>query len=324
MFESTDLFSNPTRPEICIEQHGNVFFDCNRVAVGVTEQFIENADTYHERYFDRLDFLELIENILTLAKIECDKPLLCLDIGSGSGCSVLATAKLLPNANIIASDISPQLLNILGSYIANNDDIKDRIKSYCFDLHVPFFKANCFDLVIGTAILHHLIDPYEALKNIAISLKVGGKIALVEPLESGHLVLSIIYDQVLDVLKNLGHENGVLAQLMHAMRLDIQARLGVPKVQSWTAFLDDKWVFNPDYLNTLSRQLHMSRVEIFPNSKNVTNVFESAFRSLINDSGNGHLELPPEVIAVVREFDKDISLELKKSLCPTGIIIFTK
>lgn len=318
------LFASLLLPHIRVIKKRNVFLHSEWSQSSVTDQFIEHADIYHARYFNRLDFLNLADQYLTAANVNRQRPLLCLDIGSGGGSSVFASAKLLPNASIIASDISPQLLELLSTFVQSQPELRGRITSYCFDLHVPFFQKNIFDLIVGAAIMHHLLDPYEALKNIVSSLKPGGKIILVEPLEAGSLILVVLFEKILEVLKEIQDDQGPMANLMRAMRLDIQSRLGVPVQKPWTQFLDDKWVFDMPYLRNLAEKLELSKVSVMPSPLDVTKVYEETFQSLLRDSGNGNIPVPAAVTAVVQAFDQEIGANLKRKMCPTGIIVFTK
>ena len=312
------------REGVRVSKRNNFYIDVNWAPAGVTEQFTQDASTYHERYFNRLDFVDLMDRCFRLARIERTAALAVLDIGSGGGSSVFASAKLLPNATLVASDISPQLLDFLADFVATDEALAAAITTCCFDLHVPFFAAGQFDVVVGSAILHHLLDPYAALKNVVYALKPGGKLILIEPLEAGSLLQMSLFEQVLKALRKLGQSEGALVTLMRAMRTDIRARLGAPVQQAWTGVLDDKWVFDEPYLMDLADQLELSRVEVYPAQADLTNVYESAFRGLIVESGNAGVEVPDAVLAVVREFDRGISEELKARFAPTGILIFTK
>jgi SAM-dependent methyltransferase len=81
---------------------------------------------------------------------------------------------------------------MLAAFVESRDELRGRIKSFCFDLHRRFFRPEAFDVVIGAAILHHLLDPRAALINVSGSVKPGEKIILVEPLEAGSLLLTSI------------------------------------------------------------------------------------------------------------------------------------
>jgi len=303
---------------------GDLFIDENWKLEGVTSQFVEDADTYHDRYFDRLDFLNLTDRCFTLAGIDYAKKLTVLDIGSGGGSSVFSTAKLLVNAEVVASDISLPLLKKVTEFVAKKDVLRARIAAVAFDLHRQVFKDSQFDMIVGMAILHHLVNPLDALKNVVTSLKVGGQIILVEPLEGGHLALLTLYDQILLVLQNLHLEEDRLAKLISALRFDYQARMGVPIIQEWTPHLDDKWIFGEAYLERLRRDLGLASIKIYPAQSQMRYLFETTFRSLLSDSGNSNLDIPPDVVRVIKDFDLGISNELKKRLCPTGIIVMTK
>jgi SAM-dependent methyltransferase len=312
------------RAETRVLKQGNLYIDVQWSPSGVTDQFLADADTYHERYANRLDFEALLDHCLTLASIDRAQPTRVLDIGSGGGSSVFATASLLPAAHVVASDISPQLLGKLADFVASKPELRSRVSSFCFDLHVPFFREETFDLVLGTAILHHLLDPVAALKNVAHALRKGGRIILVEPLEAGWLVNTIIYDLILKELGRRQEVNSPLAHLMRAMRLDIQARLGCPAAKPWTPHLDDKWVFNEAYWMDLSEQLGCSEVSVYPAQEDVSRLYEGGFRSLLADSGNRGVAIPDEILSILRRFDSGMSRELKEVLSPTGIVVMRK
>ena len=311
-------------PGVEVRREGLILIDQEWAPAGVTAQFTGDAETYHRRYFERLDFLHLVDYCLTLAGIHRENAMRVLDVGSGGGSSVFAACRLLPRAEIFASDISPQLLGMLAELAESSPELRGRVKTFCFDVHRPFFRPDTFDVVIGAAILHHLLDPRAALTNVASSLKPGGKMILVEPLEAGSLVLTAIYAEVLSVLGELGQEDGDLARLMKALRLDTHCRLGPPIQKPWTAALDDIWVFDKPYLVALAGQLGLSRADIYPAQPDLTKVYEDAFRSVLSDSGNGGLSVPEPVWDCVREFDRGIDLRLKEKLCPTGVFVFAK
>ena len=45
---------------------------------------------------------------------------------------------------------------------------------------------------------------------------------------------------------------------------------------------------------------------------------------MLADSGNAALPIPDPVLDAVRDFDRSIGADMKRRLCPTGIIVFTK
>ena len=311
-------------PDIDFVADGGILVDRRWSPEGVTSQFTDDAQTYHERYFDRLDFTALIDRCLRVAKVDVAHPRRVLDIGSGSGASVLALCRLLPQAHVVASDISPPLLRLLARFAATRGELHGRITALCFDLHRRVFRPGSFDLVVGCAILHHLADPRAALANVAASLRPGGRIVLVEPLESGSLMLVAMFATVLAALVRAGEGDGRLAVFMRAMRLDIQSRLGPPVEKPWTRRLDDKWVFDEPYLLALGKELGVAAVDVYPAEPDLTGVYEKSFRSLLADGGLADVPIPAAVVDAVRAFDDGIAPELKRELCPTGVIVFSR
>jgi SAM-dependent methyltransferase len=320
-FQLEDIVRN----DIKLNFENYYFVDSDWKAEGVTDQFLNNAYTYNNIYFNRLDFDYLVSRSLNCAKIGLENKLLILDIGSGGGPSVFSASKLMPNSKIIASDISPQLLNILGNIAIRENLLGSRVNALCFDLHKDFFKKNIFDLIMGFAILHHLVDPYMALKNLAKSLKKGGKIILIEPMESGHLLLLTIFDEIMKFLNSNKMQNSPLFKLAYAQRIDIQARLGCPIIKKdFTEFLDDKWVFSEYYLTELCKQLNLSSVNVFSSVEVLDNLYKDTFISLVNDSGNSHVVIPEGILDILEKYDHSISNNLKSKLLTTGIIVFEK
>ncbi len=88
----------------------------------------------------------LVETALQLFPL--DAPLRIIDLGTGSGAIALALAKELPNASIIATDISAEALKV-----AQRNAISNGISSITFlqgDLFEPVKReASAFDLVVS-------------------------------------------------------------------------------------------------------------------------------------------------------------------------------
>jgi SAM-dependent methyltransferase len=309
------------REDVAVSKRGSIYVDARWKGGTVGAQFAEDAETFHA--LRNLDFTTDLARCFALAGIGTEVRRV-LDIGSGAGASVLAAARLLPDALIVASDVSPELLAILGAQVEREPGLRDRVIIYCFDLEQPFFEPDQFDLIVGWAVLHHLTDPHAALRNVSASLRPGGKLLLNEPLEGGCMILLAMYERCLAELAKTGRRDGPLVDLLKAARFDMQHRLGAPVVQSWTAGLDDKWLFSEPYLMELGERLGFARVEIHPVEADLTYLYGGCFKSLLVSSGNGEAEVPAEVMRVLEEFDRGIAVELKRKLSPAGLVIFTK
>lgn len=307
---------------IGLRVEGGVCIDSAWEPSGVTEQFLEAADTYHERQFNIQGWKFMLSRALSFVDIDRDAPIDILDVGSGSGNTVLAAAELFTQAAIVASDISPNLLRILDSLQNRYPVIKGRLKSYCFDLHKDFFVSGSFDLVIGGAILHHLLQPEISLTNIARWLKPGGRLILFEPLEIGGHIQAAIYHTLIAELEDqadpriIGHFRG--------MCNDFDCRYGAPNIKPWTAKLDDKWLFSPSCLRQLGAETGFELEVLEPIAGDLTHLFRDRVRSLIANSGLDDVPLPERMWTILDQFDSEISEHLKRRMSLEGIVIFRR
>lgn len=304
-----------------VHYEGRVCIDSDWVPTGVTSQFLDNADTYHARYYNNDYWKYLIERAMSLSGVDSQAPMRVLDIGSGSGNSVFAAMDLMPNSIICANDISPQLLNILVTIQESIPHFNNRIEAYCFDLHKDFFSDNVFDIIVGGAIVHHLLKPEIVFKNVARWLRPGGKILLIEPLEVGSHIMNAIY---LTLLAELEGVDSRLLSLFSAMCKDYEARFGIPKIKPWTSNLDDKWFLHHSYLKQLSDSTGLRLETISPISTNLEKIFTESVLGTINLAGLNDVAIPNKLLEVLNVFDLGISENLKKLFSPEGIIILSK
>jgi trans-aconitate methyltransferase len=151
------------------------FDEREKSSFGVTRQFLEDAATYHQKYFNVGYSRYLIDGALE-AIGDFGKARLILDIGSGSGPSVLALMDRFPEAHIVATDVSPNLLAILRIALTERGQIH-KCTTVCLDLNRPWFKGQPFDLAIGSAIFHHLIEPNRLIEEVFTVLRPGAAAA---------------------------------------------------------------------------------------------------------------------------------------------------
>jgi SAM-dependent methyltransferase len=239
-----------------------------------------------------------------------------------SGNTVFAATDLMPNSIVIANDISPQLLKILVGIQEHMSNLKGRIEAYCFDLHKDFFADGTFDLVIGGSVLHHMLDPEAALKNVARWLRPSGKILLFEPLEVGGHIMSAIY---LTLLAELEIDlNPEIVTFFKSLCFDYEARFGIPRVKPWTEYLDDKWLFHPSYLRDMAAHIGMTLESVTPIRTDLENIFTDTVRGYLTIAGLSSIPTPNKLWELLRAFDSGISTDLKKRFASEGILILAK
>jgi SAM-dependent methyltransferase len=313
-----------TKPDQETTYNGRIYLDLNWLPQGVTAQFLENAAVYHQRYFNNDHWNSLVARGLSLANVDRMAPASILDIGSGSGNTVFPALRLMPNATLAATDISPQLLDILIETSETDPSLKSRVTAYCFDLHVDFFENESFDLAIGGSFLHHMLDPIAALANVVKWLRPGGSIIIFEPLEIGAHAMTAIYLNLLDELEDDNDCDARLITFFKAMRHDYEARFGIPRLKPWTALLDDKWLFHASYLRTLAGTIGAELVTIEPVPVQFDKMFEAAIRFTLNAAGLGDVPTPSRLWRVVESYDLGMSTSLKRKFSPEGVIVLKK
>jgi SAM-dependent methyltransferase len=306
-------------------QVGSVLIDVDWRKTGVTEQFLSEAETYDDRYYKSPWWRYLVERGLSTARVDRGTVARVLDIGSGSGNTVLPALEFLPNASVVACDISPQLLNLLHKHLTQSVHAKRDVLLYCFDLHKDLFQPDRFDLVVGGAVLHHMLDPRAALENAARWLRPGGQMILYEPFDYGAHLFATLFQLMIDcIAASMDANDQACADLFRAFRQDINARLGVPVVKPWTAELDDKWYFNLEYLRRLASDLGLHGPVVSPLTDDFERYFHNNVSGMMSAAGHSHLKLRQDVQSIVDEFDAGISARLKARMLLEGIVVFSR
>jgi release factor glutamine methyltransferase len=85
----------------------------------------------------------LVQRAIELAR-EAGRPLRIADVGTGSGCIAIAIAHYAQNVEVVASDVTPDALEVAAQNVAAHG-LGDRVKLVCGDLMAPF--TGSFDVV---------------------------------------------------------------------------------------------------------------------------------------------------------------------------------
>jgi ubiquinone/menaquinone biosynthesis C-methylase UbiE len=238
-----ELFREPLRDlgEVDARLHGILEPEGERGArpSGVTAQFLEDAGDYHARYSQVAWFRQIIGRALAGHDDRAIRRI--LDIGSGSGNSVIPLLELYPDAFVVATDISAPLLAILRDRLEPEPRYRGRFALVRMDANHDRFRERAFDLAVGAAILHHIRDPGRVLRACAAALRPGASALFIEPFETGHGVMRIAYRRILAEAARRGEDGGGFGMLRR-MIADHEARLR-DKSDPIFETLDDKWLF---------------------------------------------------------------------------------
>jgi SAM-dependent methyltransferase len=233
------------------------------IATGLTEQFTSNAREYVSKYAATTYFRSLFERAIALSDADIRDINRILDLGTGSGDnSAIPCVELFNNCEIIATDLSPNLLAILVQEIKRRG-LSDRIAAACVDASQNVFVRESFDLVTGAAILHHLIEPSRAIAAAFRALKPGGTAIFFEPFELGHSILLLAFERI--ITENGFRDDSVDPNTLHFMSIfcrGVRLMLGRDKSLPIYNHIDDKWLFSGRYFRRVCEKEGFANVRV--------------------------------------------------------------
>lgn len=233
-------------------------------ARGVTNQFLDDHATYYQRYTNPEHFLRLYRLAVEKGGIlNGKKPARILDIGTGGGNSVFAIRTLIPDAEILGVDISEALLAMCAKAAVEHYQVKGGMAMLCADLYDLKPVKDGVQLITGSSILHHMLDPEALVLHIMSGLAEGGHAIFTEPMEDGHGIFRGICAGILD--SDGDHAESLpssVRKYMSAYIRDFDARKGVGHVRDYSAKLDDKWFFTRGWFADVAAKAGCSNVSI--------------------------------------------------------------
>lgn len=285
----------------------------------IGEQFLEGAGEYHNKYTNTDYFKGHIINALQHISFAQADPSI-LDVGSGSGNSVIPCLEIFPESTVVATDLSPVLLQMLADQAENVSEWQGRLGCVCMDVSCDFFRPGAFDLVIGAAILHHLIDPRDLLGTVLHALRPGGVAIFFEPFENGNSILRLAYQEILS--SPLASElDAKIENLLRALDRDFEVRTGADKSDIVYRQIDDKWLFTRHYFESVADALGYSSMYILPMHAMDRPFSRQTETNLRLGAGLEPQDMPPFAWDILARYDNFFSPELKHDLMIEGTVI---
>jgi ubiquinone/menaquinone biosynthesis C-methylase UbiE len=289
--------------------------------IGVTDQFLARADEYHRNYTN-VDYWRVMLDRAFRAAGEMIEPATIVDIGSGSGNSVIPLADRFPRARIVATDISPQLLAILRDFLAKRPEGADRFGLVCQDASAARFHAETADLVVGAAILHHVMDPAQVIATCRRVLRPGGWAMFFEPFEAGNAIVKFTYQRIL-AQASPGERASPAMQFIERMVADYVLR-SRPRTDPVFATLDDKWMFTRTYFERVGDEQGWGEVITYPLNPSATPLRDQAVVHLRLGAALPPESLPGWAWSVIDETDAGMSEDLKREWVLEGAALLRK
>jgi cyclopropane fatty-acyl-phospholipid synthase-like methyltransferase len=137
----------------------------------MTDMFKEKAQDWDVN--DRIKQLSSAIGSCIIKNVELNEQMHVLDFGAGTG---LITSQVAPHVSkITAVDISQSMLDKL---IAKQE-LKDKVQALCQDITSEPTGIE-YDLIMSAMAMHHVEDTDNMVKQFAVHLKSGAKIALAD------------------------------------------------------------------------------------------------------------------------------------------------
>jgi SAM-dependent methyltransferase len=289
----------------------------------ITDQFKANAEEYHRRYAASDHFQALFSQALTATGLKVAERPLILDVGSGSGVnSIVPCRRLFPGARMVATDLSGELLAMLGAYAVDNA-AADAVICVKMDAMSKTVASGAFDLVTGASILHHLDSPERGLNAAARALKPGGHAIFFEPF-NGWAILRLAFERIAVESALRGEPlDPPVDTALRQLIADVSER----SAEAWTPALaakDDKWLFSRSRIESSALAAGFSTVQFTPHNDHPSLYRDVAGVHLRLASGRDDLALPDWAMAILDSFDAAITLNAKRELMLEGTIVLTK
>jgi ubiquinone/menaquinone biosynthesis C-methylase UbiE len=245
-----------------------------------------------------------------------------LDIGSGAGNSIFPLLRLCPNSLVIASDLSLELLVLLKKAL-----FAHRLSQGCALLQLNAeeldFARGTFDLVVGAAVLQHILSPEKTIEGCARVLNRRGYAIFFEPFENGNAILNLIYKTILhhDQRDTPSLE---VQGLLRALAQDREVRKGRDKSAPLFQQMDDKWIFTRRYFEEIADKAGFSECVIYPLHATDHQFVKQTELNLRLGIRKEPDALPQWAWEIIRRYDESFSADLKSELLIEGGVILRK
>jgi SAM-dependent methyltransferase len=184
-------------------------------------------------------------------------------------------------------------------------------------------KPGRFDLVLGSSMLHHLVDPFETLGALLGSLRPGGLAVFYEPFQAGNLILRQCLGEVHRRAPYHGDLPAELVEFIRVCILGLDLMFAEDRVHPVLRSLDDKWMFTRAEFAAAADRYGLAP-PVISSTNPAERTWENKLTSLIY-SGLGRTDgLPEWVTEVLRSADAHVSPALREEMLMEGEIIFVK
>jgi len=286
---------------------------------GVDHVFLDDAEAYYRKYQSFEYWRSLLAQATQRAGITDADAI--VEFGCGFGNSTLPLLDLFPRARVVATDISPNLLAILNRLLAARG-LTERCIAVAMDAQKDYVRAESADLVVGSAILHHLVEPAPFVEQAMRILRPVGAAIFFEPFEGGYAVLRLICQEI---VREAGrrNDNSPAVDLARRVAIGLAPQIFRDALPGWQA-RNDKWMFPRVVVDELARQAG-ANLTVYPIHDN-QGQFQRQFIYMMQAYGGlAATDLPAWAAEIFDRYDREaFSPQMLTDLAMEGCIIFGK
>lgn len=278
-------------------------YDAAYIGDRLNDQFLGGAEHYAKVYANHKRSGLLIDDGLRLGGFQ-GTPKDILDVGSGAGNTVIPFIERFPQANVVATDLSIELLRLLRELLQEKAP-EHNVGMMQLDVENLAFREDSFDVLFGAAILHHLFEPHKTLHGAARVLRKGGVAMFTEPMQSVNYIVRTLYSYFLaDPRSENAHPR--LRKYLGLRVKFFDDREGTDKSDPRFRGMDDKWMFPKKYILDQAREAGFSDVIMRPIGDPKKRLWNKIYNHIVVGYGGTMDDLPDWFIFMINEFDKNL------------------
>jgi len=290
--------------------------------VGISERFLANADIYTATYTHSENILDLLRRAIALNRIPTGEIRTVLDFGSGPGTNTVFPLHIIdPALRIVATDISLNLLATL-SHLLDQHPQRDLVDVVAWDCMSGGIRPGTFDLVTGASLLHHLMDPRDALRTAAQALRPGGHAIFFDPFDGAGVIRGMFQAMLnADVGRN-DRLSDAARGTMEILSRDYEARLAGSEPEHFR-YLEDKWIFAPEQIVAWGREAGFSEVIVRGNQDHPGMYRDYALMQL-NMALPEAAALPDWALQIMDSVDASLTPAVRRRMLLEGTIVMRR
>lgn len=290
---------------------------------GIGAAFRDSATEYDERYYNDEGQRTVFRRALSMTSL-CPADITgpVLDLGCGSGNSTFAILEEAKNAAVMASDLSPEMLEILMRR-AHERNVAHRITPFVANAEqLRLSEASC-EVIVGSSMIHHMLDPKAFLSKTLRALAPGGVAYFIEPFQAGHFAIRQAMSALVEIAAVRNDIDAKYVDFLRQYLFTIDTMMKeVDRDPEFYARLEDKWMFPRSFFETAAND-EDCEMTIFSVSPNGEGTYEAIIGLLYQGTGD-RVTLPAWAETFLRSNDAVLTPDLREELLHVGCIVFHK